>query len=202
MQRASLLLVFAAALALRASTDSTDLRGAMFRAVNGGPAVKIISSDELDFTPSSGDPNYVCKYSRDGDSLRVVATVLGSPQAIYFRFVPEGLQRTDGTILYDATHFDAASKAAAAEREQQQAAALAAMPTPTSTPLITRPIAMSAPRPEYPYGARARHITGAGVALFTIEPSSGRVTDVSMAQNTRLAHPGQRYYVRISSLAV
>ncbi len=90
MQRASLIVVLIALLALRAGAD-TDLRGATYRAANDGSVVKIISPDELEFTPGRDDPDYVCKYSRDGDSLRVIATVLGSTQAIYFRFVPEGV---------------------------------------------------------------------------------------------------------------
>ena len=72
---------------------------------------------------------------------------------------------------------------AAAEPEPQLAAAVAAILNSTA-PFATRPIAISAPRPDYPYEARARQVTGAGVALFTIEPSSGNVSDVSMAQST------------------
>lgn len=176
--------LFTAAIALSASADMTDLRGAVFRGVSDAAAIKIVSDDELEFTAERDGPNLVCKYSRDGDSLRIVVTLLGSPQAVYFKFIPEGLQRSNGTILYDNAHFDAASSAAAAERERQLAAALAASATPSSTPAPTRAIAISAPRPEYPYEARTRHITGAGVAVITIDPSSGTVTDVSMAQST------------------
>ena len=96
--------------------------------------------------------------------------------------IPEGLQRADGTILYDAIHFDAASKAAAAERDRRLAVAAAA--SPNNTPAATRPIAISAPRADYPYEARSRKITGAGVAVITISPHSGAVTDVTMAQST------------------
>src|SRR6266446_5434816 len=175
--------LLAVALALRASADA-DFRGAIFRSLNDAPRINIVSDDELELTPDRDGPNLVCKYSRDGDSLRVVAIVFGSPQAIYFKFVPEGLQRGDGVILYDAAHFEAASKAAAVERERQLAAARAATATPSATPAPTRPIAISAPRPDYPYEARTRHITGAGVVAFTIDPSSGTVTDVTMAQST------------------
>lgn len=43
-------------------------------------------------------------------------------------------------------------------------------------------MAVFAPRPEYPYEARSRHITGSGVCVLTIDPS-GSVTDASMAQS-------------------
>src|SRR5436190_8185925 len=44
-------------------------------------------------------------------------------------------------------------------------------------------VAIFAPKPEYPYEARSRHQTGSGVALLSVDTSSGNVTDVSMAQS-------------------
>ena len=43
--------------------------------------------------------------------------------------------------------------------------------------------AISAPRPEYPYEARSRHITGSGVCLVSVDTGSGSVTDATMAQS-------------------
>ena len=40
-----------------------------------------------------------------------------------------------------------------------------------------------APRPVYPYEARRQRITGSGVALLTLDQTSGAVTDVQMAQS-------------------
>jgi TonB family protein len=71
-------------------------------------------------------------------------------------------------------------------RQQNQKAA------PIKTPQVARPGATTmanakaqavfAPRPEYPYEARSRHITGSGVCVLTVDPS-GSVTDASMAQS-------------------
>jgi TonB family protein len=44
-------------------------------------------------------------------------------------------------------------------------------------------LATSAPRPEYPYEARSRHIMGSGVCVVTVDVASGSVTDASMAQS-------------------
>lgn len=44
--------------------------------------------------------------------------------------------------------------------------------------------AISAPRPEYPYEARSRHITGSGICVVTVDPGSGNVTSAEMAQST------------------
>jgi TonB family protein len=40
-----------------------------------------------------------------------------------------------------------------------------------------------APRPVYPYEARRRRVTGSGVALLTVDQTSGTVTDVLMTQS-------------------
>lgn len=44
--------------------------------------------------------------------------------------------------------------------------------------------ALYAPRPQYPYEARSRHITGSGVCVVTVDTASGNVTSASMAQST------------------
>jgi TonB family protein len=43
--------------------------------------------------------------------------------------------------------------------------------------------AIFAPKPEYPYEARSRHLVGSGVCVVTVDPSSGNVTDATMAQS-------------------
>jgi len=44
-------------------------------------------------------------------------------------------------------------------------------------------LAIFAPRPQYPYEARSRHITGSGVCVADVDPATGNVTDASMAQS-------------------
>jgi TonB family protein len=44
--------------------------------------------------------------------------------------------------------------------------------------------AVFAPRPSYPYEARRQGVTGTGIILLEIEPSTGRVERASMAQST------------------
>jgi TonB family protein len=47
-----------------------------------------------------------------------------------------------------------------------------------------RALVIYGPRPEYPYEARRMRITGSGVALVTIDPATGTVTDVRMRRST------------------
>ena len=44
-------------------------------------------------------------------------------------------------------------------------------------------VAIFAPKPDYPYEARSRHVTGSGVCVLSVDVSSGNVTDASMAQS-------------------
>ena len=44
-------------------------------------------------------------------------------------------------------------------------------------------LATYAPRPQYPYEARSRHITGSGVCVVDVDVGSGSVTGASMAQS-------------------
>jgi TonB family protein len=45
-------------------------------------------------------------------------------------------------------------------------------------------LALSAPRPEYPYEARRQKITGDGIVAMTVDPVTGSVTDVAMWKST------------------
>jgi TonB family protein len=44
-------------------------------------------------------------------------------------------------------------------------------------------LVMYAPRPAYPYEARRQRITGSGIALLTVDPTNGEVTDTKMVQS-------------------
>ncbi len=48
-------------------------------------------------------------------------------------------------------------------------------------------LAINSPRPVYPYEAKAHHVTGSGVCVVSVDPSSGAVTDASMA--TSIGNP-------------
>lgn len=45
-------------------------------------------------------------------------------------------------------------------------------------------VAVSAPRPEYPYEARRSKTVGSGVCVMTVDTGSGAVTSAEMAQST------------------
>jgi protein TonB len=45
-------------------------------------------------------------------------------------------------------------------------------------------LALYAPRPQYPYEARSRHVTGSGVIVAQVDSASGNVTSASVSQST------------------
>jgi len=45
-------------------------------------------------------------------------------------------------------------------------------------------LALYAPRPQYPYEARSRHVTGSGVIVAQVDAGSGNVTSCSVSQST------------------
>jgi periplasmic protein TonB len=64
---------------------------------------------------------------------------------------------------------------------------------PVKAPTVARPsgmqsissakaLAINSPRPEYPYEARSRRITGSGVCVVSVD-ATGNVTDATMAQS-------------------
>jgi protein TonB len=44
-------------------------------------------------------------------------------------------------------------------------------------------LAVYAPRPQYPYEARSRHVMGSGVCVVDVDSGSGNVTSATMAQS-------------------
>src|SRR5689334_14018914 len=44
--------------------------------------------------------------------------------------------------------------------------------------------ALNAPRPDYPYEARAHHITGSGAVMLDVDPVSGAVLNATTIQST------------------
>jgi TonB family protein len=57
-------------------------------------------------------------------------------------------------------------------------------PSGTMNMSSAKATAVSAPRPPYPYECRAKHITGSGVCVLSVDTASGNVTDATMAQST------------------
>jgi TonB family protein len=58
-----------------------------------------------------------------------------------------------------------------------------AQPTPADISKA-KALAVYAPRPEYPYEARSKHMTGRGIVVVNIDPSTGNVTSAQLLRST------------------
>lgn len=81
------------------------------------------------------------------------------------------------------TEFVEASPAPAVKRSITPIHPRSNTAAPSAAPANARAFALSAPRPEYPYEARSRHITGSGEVALTIDPQTGTVLEASMGQS-------------------
>jgi TonB family protein len=48
---------------------------------------------------------------------------------------------------------------------------------------MAKSFVLNAPRPEYPYEARSRRLTGSGIAVIMVDPANGSVADVILEQS-------------------
>src|ERR1017187_4010710 len=93
--------------------------GQVYKSVEGRNVVTLTSKDECELTQNG--TTLLCKYTKQTDALRVIATVVGTPQVLYFRFVDQGLQANDGQILLAPQQYaDAMAKQQQAEAERQK----------------------------------------------------------------------------------
>jgi len=70
---------------------------------------------------------------------------------------------------------------------QPQTAAQKFVPVKAPGPMSmsrAKALALYAPRPQYPYEARSRHVTGSGVIVAQVDAASGNVTSASVSQST------------------
>jgi hypothetical protein len=77
--------------------QAEPFHGQVYKSIDGRNALTLTSKDECDLTKDG--TTLPCKYVKQADAVRVIATIMGTPQVLYFRFVDKGLQANDGQIL-------------------------------------------------------------------------------------------------------
>ena len=82
----------------------TPFKNEVYRAVDDVKVITLISTEELEINENGS--NLVCKYSKQGDKLRIIVTAFGTTQAVYYRITDKGLEGEDGSILYSPSAFD------------------------------------------------------------------------------------------------
>jgi TonB family protein len=90
---------------------------------------------------------------------------------------------TDVIPLPDATKRQMQKEAENAE-SKRQASKAKAKPEKMQDIGQAKALATYAPRPQYPYEARSRHVTGRGVVVLRINAETGLVSGYKMARST------------------
>jgi len=94
----------------KSHVEAKPFKGESFRTADGSSVITPISPEEAEFRLSNGT-TLLCKYTEQEDALRVVASVNGTQQVIYFKRVPNGLSN-EGMTYLNATAY--------AEEQQKQ----------------------------------------------------------------------------------
>lgn len=96
-----------------AGKNSTPVafEGSIYRSLDGRIAISISSDDELELR--DGGTNIICKYTIQGETVRAVAEMAGTTQALYFRKTAEGLVGQDNITLFNPALFAQISRVVA-----------------------------------------------------------------------------------------
>jgi hypothetical protein len=98
--------------------SGAPFNGETFRSFDGSTVLTLISKDECEM--KEGPDTFLCKYTRQDGSLRVVMAQLGTNLVLYFRRVPEGLQDNHGKFLLTPPSYQAAVKMVQEKRLAEQ----------------------------------------------------------------------------------
>lgn len=96
--------------------QAEPFHGQVYKSLNGRIVLTLISKDECEL--NTGGTTLLCKYTKPNNTLRIVATALGTSQVIYYRFTNQGLEDNDGNILLSPEGY--AATIAQLERKQHE----------------------------------------------------------------------------------
>lgn len=105
--------------------EARPFNGEAYRTQDGRSAITLISPVELEYRLKDGTI-LLCKYSKQDDGLRVVATALGTQQVLYFRRVSNGLLSNDGVLYLSPAGLAEVQRQEEQARLARQAAEVAA----------------------------------------------------------------------------
>lgn len=97
------------------NSGSNPFPGAIYRAIDDSEIIKLVSNDELELRHQS--ENLICKYTKQGDTLRIVVNIFGTSQALYYKMTPEGLVDEHNHVLYEPAAYEKAARQAQLARD-------------------------------------------------------------------------------------
>lgn len=100
-----------------APVQAEPFHGEVYRSFDGRTTLTLISRDECELR--EGGTTLLCKYTKQADALRVVATAMGTNQVLYYRFTDQGIQDNNGAVLLAPQRYAAAMEQARVQQERQ-----------------------------------------------------------------------------------
>ena len=107
-----------------APIQAEPFHGQVYKSLDGNTMLTLTSKDECELMQNG--TTLLCKYTKQTDALRIVATVMGTPQVIYYRFTDQGIQDNNGKVLLSPEGLLEAQRQAQLARQAQQEAQAAA----------------------------------------------------------------------------
>lgn len=166
-----------------APAQAVPFKGEVYQTLNQRKTITLVSADELEH--HNGDFNLVCKYTKQGDTLRLVENVMGTTQAVYFKITPQGLRGNDGTILYSPSGRRKAIEEIQLAKQRQEEERREIQAEIVRSRVQNREIRSFELKPSEPGGYYLQH-------LYT--PSRINVTDVSVRLDFPDKEPSETVY--------
>ncbi len=114
---AMLACVVVAAMSCGGSGDPKTPKGAeVYRAIDEKTVLTLRRNNEAELTEDGH--NFVGTYTEEGPRIRVVVSIIGTTQAVYFQRVEEGLKPEGGGMLYNAKTYPEIMARVTAQRRQ------------------------------------------------------------------------------------
>ena len=97
--------------------EAAPFHGEVYRSYDGQSVLTLISPDECELLDRT--TTFLCKYTKQTDTLRVVVTAMGANQVLYYRFTNQGIQDNNGRVLLSPTQYTSAVEQVRLEQERQ-----------------------------------------------------------------------------------
>jgi hypothetical protein len=117
---ASLLGTFTILVTLAFLTGGCDKSPTVYKSLNGRTVLTLVSKDECEWAEDGTTLLY--KYTKANNTLRIVATALGTTEVIYMRFTDQGLEDNKANVLLSPDAYAAAVTQLKRQQRETEAA--------------------------------------------------------------------------------
>jgi hypothetical protein len=100
-----------------APIQAEPFHGQVYKSLDGRNVLTLTSKEECELMQEG--TTLLCKYTKQNDAVRVIATVMGTPQVIYYRFTDQGIQDNNGNVLLSPERYTAAIEQLQRQKQEE-----------------------------------------------------------------------------------